>query len=228
MEDAAIDIPEYEDDSVPVIAPASDDDLSTDDSERDAPMEITAGEDDVSSLDETYQYTSVTDSNHEDSSSNSDDDEAIEHLPSPYTTLRRPGGHGSAQGTEPLEPHIEVYPHAGFIKEEMLPEAFRNSAQVQSTLGAGNAYYPFANEIDFELGTWLHDSGLSRAKIDEFLKLKYVRQLLLLLPRLTIHRFEIGCLHSHMHQHYMRGSNSCQMADLGGSSNKLCRSMGTQ
>jgi hypothetical protein len=41
--------------------------------------------------------------------------------------------------------------------------------------GAGNEYYPFANETDFELGVWLHESGLSTAKINEFLSLEYVR-----------------------------------------------------
>jgi hypothetical protein len=39
---------------------------------------------------------------------------------------------------------------------------------------AENMYYPFAGKDEWELGSFLHSSGLSMRKIDEFLKLKMV------------------------------------------------------
>ncbi|KAG8824557.1 hypothetical protein FRC19_001546 [Serendipita sp. 401] len=45
----------------------------------------------------------------------------------------------------------------------------------QTSVGRGNIFHPFLNEEEFELGTWLNNSGLSQAKIDKFLKLKYVQ-----------------------------------------------------
>jgi hypothetical protein len=40
--------------------------------------------------------------------------------------------------------------------------------------GMGNIHYPFANEMDWQLGAWMHDSGLAMTEMDQFLKLKYV------------------------------------------------------
>jgi len=240
MEDVADNEPEEGIMDAPVMAPASADELSGDESETEEPENIPEGEDgslsDTSSPDETYRYTSVADSDHNDSCDDSSDDnefEPADYQASPSTTPQQPGQRRLAQGTpqrtEPLEPHVEAYPHAGFAREQIVQEGFRKSAQTQSTLGAGNVYYPFANEMDFELGSWLHESGLPKAKIDEFLKLKYVRDSLLLLLRLTPPpRFKTGSLHLHMHRSCMSGSSSCLMVGLGGGCRGLSQSMGTQ
>ena len=37
-----------------------------------------------------------------------------------------------------------------------------------------NIYYPFAEKDEWELGSFLHSSGLLMRKIDDFLKLKMV------------------------------------------------------
>ena len=193
MEDVADVELEEGTESAPAIAPDSDDNLSGDDSEREEPANLTIGEDDnlsdISSLDETYRCPSLDDSHHEESSDDDDGDDGFElaenlagmHAEPPHSTSQQPGQRGSAQETpqraepsdEPFEPHTEAYPRAGFVRGRIAP-GFHKSAQAQSSLGAGNAYYPFANETDFELGAWLHESGLPMEKIDEFLKLKYV------------------------------------------------------
>ncbi|KAG9055314.1 hypothetical protein FS842_002523 [Serendipita sp. 407] len=80
--------------------------------------------------------------------------------------------------SEPLESsalfHIETYPRAGHVFRKTIPR-FQTQANSQIHTGKGNIFYPFANEIDFELGIWLHESGLSVNKIDSFLKLQYVK-----------------------------------------------------
>lgn len=82
--------------------------------------------------------------------------------------------------TEPLEKsedlYTEIHPCAGriFARRE---RSLIDELQTIRGDGQGNIYYPFANDIDFELAVWLSSSGLSRAKIDEFLKLKYVGSL---------------------------------------------------
>lgn len=79
--------------------------------------------------------------------------------------------------TEPLENfediHTETYPAAGrvFAQSE---DFFTDELRAIREEGKGNIYYPFANDVDFELAAWLGSSGLSRSKIDEFLRLKYV------------------------------------------------------
>ena len=80
---------------------------------------------------------------------------------------------------EPAEQASSLYTEnhprqAGYVYGNQVPR-FTADSERRSTEGSGNVFYPFANEIDFELGAWLHESGLSMAKIDEFLKLQYVR-----------------------------------------------------
>jgi hypothetical protein len=81
---------------------------------------------------------------------------------------------------EPLERpgdlYTEAHPCAGVVCEKR-GKLFYDGVRNLHTDGNGNMYYPFANEIDFELAAWLSDSGLSRSKIDAFLNLKYVRSL---------------------------------------------------
>ena len=87
---------------------------------------------------------------------------------------------------EPLENLSEIYetcypdPTARTIAKACPPSAELLEAQLK--IGEGNHFYPFANEVDFELGHWLHEAGLSLAKIDEFLKLQYVSQVYLRTP----------------------------------------------
>jgi hypothetical protein len=40
--------------------------------------------------------------------------------------------------------------------------------------GMGNIHYPFANKMDWQLGAWMHDSGLAMTEMNQFLKLTYV------------------------------------------------------
>jgi hypothetical protein len=37
-----------------------------------------------------------------------------------------------------------------------------------------NIYYPFANSIDWDLGAWMHESGMAMAEMDRFLATEYV------------------------------------------------------
>ena len=39
---------------------------------------------------------------------------------------------------------------------------------------ADNVYYPFADDVDWEIAKWMMDSSLSNSQINSFLKLKYV------------------------------------------------------
>ena len=39
---------------------------------------------------------------------------------------------------------------------------------------ADNVYYPFADDVDWEIAKWMTDSSLSNSQINSFLKLKYV------------------------------------------------------
>lgn len=50
-----------------------------------------------------------------------------------------------------------------------------------------NIYYPFAGKDEWELGSFLHSSGLSMRKIDDFLKLKMVGTILFLSFHYTHH-----------------------------------------
>ena len=48
----------------------------------------------------------------------------------------------------------------------------------QMQTGKGNVHYPFAGDMEWGLAHWLHKTGISRACIDEFLKLDYVSNIL--------------------------------------------------
>jgi hypothetical protein len=127
--------------------------------------------------------------------------------------------------TEPLERsgqlHVETYPSAGSVHTKQ-PPLFQRASEMHHDLGAGNDYYPFANQTDFELGVWLHESGLSMAKIDEFLSLDYVCTPYRLLPSLAyIHRSRLVSLHLPVPQLCGIGSNSCLTEHLAGRSKTL-------
>lgn len=46
-----------------------------------------------------------------------------------------------------------------------------NSPQRVAAMGI---HYPFANEEEFELANWMHESGMPMSRMDSFLKLRYV------------------------------------------------------
>lgn len=128
-----------------------DDEDSDDDDDEDGDSDVVAGDDDPAILIEGHRPASTNDA------------------PRP--------GERSHELAEPLERpgdlYTEIFPHAGHVYRKESPRHQKEWEHLQ-TAGKGNLFYPFANDVDFDLGTWLHESGLSRSKIDEFLKLKYV------------------------------------------------------
>jgi hypothetical protein len=54
------------------------------------------------------------------------------------------------------------------------PSAFHLQRMLQETLYHGNIHYPFSSEKEWKMAQWLHQSGVSLAKIDKFLRLSYV------------------------------------------------------
>ena len=60
-----------------------------------------------------------------------------------------------------------TYGHTGSFMD-------RFNSDKYSSLRTENMYYPFAGKAEWELRSFLHSSGLSMRKIDEFLKLKMV------------------------------------------------------
>jgi hypothetical protein len=122
---------------------------------------------------------------------------------------------------EPLEKpgdlYTEVHPCAGVVREKR-GDLFYDELRNLHTDGNGNMYYPFANEIDFELAAWLSDSGLSRSKIDAFLNLKYVRSSPSQPIKSHARRLKIVCHRSQVHQSCATESSFSQTRDHGGSS----------
>jgi hypothetical protein len=78
---------------------------------------------------------------------------------------------------EPVEDaddtYEEIYPGSGEVVTKA-PSAFHLQRTSQETLYDGNVHYPFSSAREWKLAQWLHQSGASLAKIDEFLKLSYV------------------------------------------------------
>ena len=66
------------------------------------------------------------------------------------------------------------FPGAGATYGRMPSFLDRFDSDQYSDLRTDNIYYPFAGKYEWELGSFLHSSGLSMRKIDEFLKLKMV------------------------------------------------------
>ena len=82
-------------------------------------------------------------------------------------------GDSAAERNEPVAVE-EIYENAGrgYGQQETLFQALHKQ---QLEKGQGNIYYPFSCYQDFELAVWLHESGLSQAHINKYLKLTYVR-----------------------------------------------------
>jgi hypothetical protein len=81
---------------------------------------------------------------------------------------------------EPIPTHRQwssdrvEFPGAGATYGRMASFLDRFDSDQYSNLRTNNIYYPFAGKREWELGSFLHSSGLSMRKIDEFLKLKMV------------------------------------------------------
>lgn len=67
----------------------------------------------------------------------------------------------------------EIYPNAGRIVGTR-PVYFEQVQETQRQLKASNSYYPFRDRADFHLAAWLHSSGLSTRKIDDYFQLEHV------------------------------------------------------
>jgi hypothetical protein len=66
----------------------------------------------------------------------------------------------------------EHYPEAGRMHRMKRPH-FR-AVLNKKLQKSGNIYHPFTNQQEWELGKWMHESGISMSKMDEFFKLQYV------------------------------------------------------
>lgn len=84
--------------------------------------------------------------------------------------------------TPPLEyPSLrDEFPEAAATYGRATSFMDRFDSDPHATSRITNLHYPFAGKDEWELASFLHSSGLSMHKIDEFLKLKLVYSLLLL------------------------------------------------
>lgn len=71
-------------------------------------------------------------------------------------------------------PYVETYIGAGaqYDKGTTFMDGFNNDAF--SDKHKTNTFYPFASRMDWEMGSWLFNSGLSLTAIDKFLSLELV------------------------------------------------------
>jgi len=83
-----------------------------------------------------------------------------------------------------LHPFRTEFPTAGKIYGRTRSFIDRFNDNKYASYRAQNPYYPFADEEEWGLGSFLLRSGMSMQKVDEFLKLKMVlRFFSILLPR---------------------------------------------
>ena len=68
---------------------------------------------------------------------------------------------------------VELYEGAAWIIGRV-EAPFLTLLESQLAVGLNNAFYPFAGAKEWELGCWMHNSGLSRRQMDTFLRLSYV------------------------------------------------------
>ena len=74
----------------------------------------------------------------------------------------------------PTSPQHNRFPGAGAMYGRATSFLERLDADKYARFRTHNAYYPFAGKGEWDLGSFLHSSGLSMQKIDEFLALKMV------------------------------------------------------
>ena len=75
----------------------------------------------------------------------------------------------------------DMYPGAAAVVASA-HSAFHMLYDEQMETGKGNIHYPFAGHLEWGLACWLHKTRISRACIDEFLKLDYVSNI-----------YQLGC-----------------------------------
>jgi hypothetical protein len=68
---------------------------------------------------------------------------------------------------------VELYEGAAWVTSRV-EAPFSALLRSQLAVGLNNAFYPFAGAKEWELGCWMHNSGLSRRQMDTFLRLNYV------------------------------------------------------
>jgi hypothetical protein len=68
---------------------------------------------------------------------------------------------------------VELYEGAAWITGQV-EAPFSALLRSQLAVGLNNVFYPFAGAKEWELGCWMHNSGLSRRQMDAFLRLNYV------------------------------------------------------
>lgn len=88
---------------------------------------------------------------------------------------------------------VTLHPTAGRVVD-VVKAPFEQWRETMDSQGY-HPYHPFESEIEFGLGAWLHESGISRDSINSFLKLRYVC-ILCVPPGLLSHncRRNICCL----------------------------------
>jgi hypothetical protein len=75
----------------------------------------------------------------------------------------------------PQRPHVK-FPTAGKIYGHTTTFIDRLNDDKYASHCVQNPYYPFADQEEWELGSFLLCSGMSMQKVDEFLRLKLVLQ----------------------------------------------------
>jgi hypothetical protein len=67
----------------------------------------------------------------------------------------------------------DLYPGAAVIDSHIRP-TFELLAKAAISAGSGNIYYPFASFDEWSLAHWFHETGVSTARMDAFLRLPFV------------------------------------------------------
>jgi hypothetical protein len=69
----------------------------------------------------------------------------------------------------------DLYPGAAAIDSRIRP-TFELLAEAAISAGSGNIYHPFASFDEWSLAHWFHETGVSVARMDAFLRLPFVSQ----------------------------------------------------
>ena len=96
-----------------------------------------------------------------------------DRLPSPPATDSEPSGCTNLNHPHP-QPFRTEFPTAGKIYGCTKSFIDRFHDDKYASYRAQNPYYPFADQEEWELGSFLLSSGMSMQKVDEFLRLKLV------------------------------------------------------
>jgi hypothetical protein len=83
------------------------------------------------------------------------------------------GERSSASSQQSSFHHVQ-FPGAGITYGRTTSFMDRFNSDQHSGSRVENVYYPFAGKDEWELASFLHSSGLSMRKVDDFLKLKMV------------------------------------------------------